>query len=123
MAEPNLISANTILGRTAGTNLSSNSVTTVLNNAAASGKVLKINTLNVSNYNSSATFVTVRYHDQASSAGNSFPIVGSISVPGQTTLTVIDKSSQYYLAENSSLSATAQTANFLTVTVSYEDIS
>lgn len=123
MAEPNLISANTILGKTAGMNLSSNSVTTILNNSASSGKVLKVNTLNISNYNSSAVLVSVRWHDQASSGGNSYPIVGNLSIPAQSTLNAIDKTSQYYLSENTSLSAQAQTANYLTVTISYEDIS
>jgi hypothetical protein len=45
------------------------------------------------------------------------------AVPGNSTLNVIDKSSQYYLEENTSLGATADTVNALHVTCSYEDIS
>ena len=50
-------------------------------------------------------------------------LVGNVSVPSNSTLNVIDKTSQYYLEENSSLGATAGTANTLCVTCSYEDIS
>jgi hypothetical protein len=46
-----------------------------------------------------------------------------VNVPPNSTLNVIDKTSQYYLEENSSLGATAGTANTLCVTCSYEDIS
>lgn len=123
MAAPNLIGATTINGKTAGANLTSTSATTVLNNPASSGKCLKINTLNVSNYNSAAAMVSVAFFTEANSAGTPHQIVGGVVVPGNATLNVIDKTSQYYLEENSSLSAIANTANYLSVTVSYEDIS
>jgi hypothetical protein len=123
MAAPNLIGASTILGKTTGANLTSTSATTVLNNASGSGKCLKVNTLNVSNYTGSAAAITVGYYNGANISGTQFQIVGNVSVPANSTLNVIDKSSQYYLEENSSLGATAGTANALIVTCSYEDIS
>lgn len=123
MAAPNLIGATTINGKTAGANLTSTSATTVLNNPASSGKCLKINTLNVSNYNSAAAMVSVAFFTAANSSGTPHQIVGGVVIPGNATLNVIDKTSQYYLEENSSLSAIANTANYLSVTVSYEDIS
>lgn len=123
MAAPNLIGATTINGKTAGANLTSTSATTVLNNPASSGKCLKINTLNVSNYNASAALISVAFYTAANSTGTPHQIVGGVVVPGNATLNVIDKTSQYYLEENSSISAIANTANYLSVTVSYEDIS
>lgn len=123
MAAPNLIGATTINGKTTGVYLSSNTTTTVLNNPASSGKCLKINTLNVSNNTANAVLVTVNWHNAANSSGSGLPIVGLVTVPGNSTLNVIDKSSQYYLEENMSLSANAASANVLTVTCSYEDIS
>lgn len=123
MAAPNLINASTITGKTTGANLTSTSATTVLNNASSSGKVLKVNTLNVTNYTGNAVAVTVSYYNAANIGGTAFAIVGNISVPANSTLNVIDKTSQYYLEENTSLGATAGTANTLIVTCSYEDIS
>lgn len=123
MAAPNLINATTINGKTTGANLTSTGATTVLNNASGSGKCLKVNTLNVSNYTANAANVSVNFNNGANLGGTSFSIVGSVSVPAYSTLNVIDKTSQYYLEENNSLGATAGTANALIVTVSYEDIS
>ena len=123
MAAPNIIGATTIIGKTTGANLTTTSATTVLNNASSSGKCLKVNVLNVSNYGASTATITVGYYNAASLGGTLFQIVGNVSVPSYSTLNVIDKTSQYYLEENSSLGATAGTANTLCVTCSYEDIS
>jgi hypothetical protein len=123
MAAPNLIGATTINGKTTGANLTSISATTVLNNAVGSGKCLKVNVLNVSNYTANSATITIGYYNAANVGGTLFQITGNVTVPGNSTLNVIDKSSQYYLEENSSLGATAGTANALCVTCSYEDIS
>jgi hypothetical protein len=123
MAAPNLIGATTINGKTTGVSLTTTSATSVLNNAANSGKCLKINTLNVANPSASAALVTVAWYNAAALSGTAFGIVGNVSVPAGATLNVIDKTSQYYLEENNSIGATAGTANTLIVTCSYEDIS
>lgn len=122
MAAPNLIGATTITGKTTGSNLTSTSATTVLNNASGSGKCLKVNTLNVANYGASTALITISWNNAANISGTNFAIVGNVSVPAGSTLNVIDKTSQYYLEENNSLGATAGTANTLIVTCSYEDI-
>jgi hypothetical protein len=123
MAAPNLIGATTILGKTTGANLTTTSATTVLNNASGSSKCLKVNTLNVANYGANTANITVAWNNAANLGGTSFAIVGNISVPPGGTVTVIQKNTQYYLEENSSLGATAGIANTLIVTCSYEDIS
>ena len=123
MAAPNLISATTINGKTAGVNLSSTSTFTALNNPASSGKLLKINTLNVSNYSAAAATVTIGWNNAANVTGTTFQLIGNVSIPAGTTLTVVDKSTQYYLEENTSISAVANIANVIVVTTSYEDIS
>lgn len=123
MAAPNLISATTINGKTSGSNLTTTVATTVLNNPAASGKCLKVNTLNISNYGSASANITIAYNNGANLGGTSFNIAGNVTVPAGSILNVIDKSSQYYLEENTSLGATANVANVMIVTVSYEDIS
>lgn len=123
MAAPNLIAATAIYGKTTGTNLTSTSATTVLSNASSSNKCLKVNTLNVANYGVVAATITVNFNNAANLGGTNFSIVNTVSVPANSTLNVIDKTSQYYLEENQSLGATAGTANTLIVTCSYEDIS
>lgn len=123
MTAPNLINASTINGKTTGANLTTTSATTVLNNASGSGKCLKVNTLNVANYGAAAANITINYNTAASLGGTNYPIAGNVSVPSGATLNIIDKTSQYYLEENTSLGATAGIANTLIITCSYEDIS
>ena len=123
MAAPNLIGATTINGKTVGANLTSTAATLVLDNAAGSGKCLKVNTLNVANYTANAANITINFNNAAALGGTNFAIAGIVSVPSYATLNIIDKTSQYYLEENQSLGATAGTANAIIVTCSYEDIS
>lgn len=123
MAAPNIINASVINGKTAAANLTTTGATQIVSNAADSGKCLKINTLNVANYTASAANITINFNNAEALGGTNFAIAGIISVPGYSTLNVIDKTSQYYLEENQSLGATAGTANALIVTCSYEDIS
>jgi len=123
MAAPNLIGASTALGKSSGTLITSNTATTVLNNPASSGKCLKVNTLNISNFQSNTVSVTVFLYNQANVGGTGFHIVGNTAVPGLSTFSVIDKTGSYYLEENTSIGVTSNTANTLTVTCSYEEIS
>jgi hypothetical protein len=123
MAAPNLLALNTINGKTTGANLTSNTAITVLNNPAGSGKVLKVNTVNVANYVSNSATITIVWNNGAGLSGTSYPIINSGVVPPASTLNVLDKTSQYYLEENTSLGAISTTANALIVTCSYEDIS
>jgi hypothetical protein len=121
MTAPNMIALNTVNGNCVGANLTTTSSTTVLNNPASSNHCYKINTLNVSNGNTVlAATVSVTW---TSNTGVVFPIAANVIVPAQSTLNVIDKSSQYYLQENCTLSATSNIANVLIVTCSYEDMS
>jgi hypothetical protein len=123
MANPNLISANVIIGKTTGILLSNTNPLMVLNNPAASGKSLKLNTLNVSNQSNAAALITINFNTGEFLSGTNFAIAANISVPGGSTLNIIDKTSQYYIEENDSLGARASVADALIVTASYEDIS
>jgi hypothetical protein len=124
MAAPNLIGATLIFGKTTGTSLANTATLLVLNNAASSNKCFKINTLNVANANATtAANITVNYYTTANLAGSPLSIVANVTIPAGSTLSIIDKSSQYYMEENSSIGAIASASNILIVTASYEDIS
>ena len=123
MTAPNLIGAMTINGKTTAANLSTTTMTSVLSNAAGSNKCFKINTLNVCNFSGSPTQVTVAYYSAAALGGTATYIAGNITIPAYSTLNIIDRGSQYYLAEDNSVGAAASSANAMGVTISYEDIS
>lgn len=124
MAAPNIVNVTTITGKTDQINLTTTSATAVVSNAAASGKVFKINSLVVSNVDgTSAADITVAVYSEDDIGGTATELVSTVSVPADASLVVIDKNTALYLEEDMSIGATAGTANDLKVVVSYEEIS
>ena len=124
MAAPNIVNVSTILGKSATVALSTTSQTTLVSNAASSGKVFKINMIQVANVDgTNAADVTVDVHSAASGGGTAYSIVATASVPADSSLVALDKNTALYLEEDRSITATASAANDLEVIVSYEEIS
>jgi hypothetical protein len=131
MAAPNLLSLTTATAKTTYFTPTGTSAVVLLPNAAASGKVLKINSIIVANIDgTNAVDATVSIYTNgavaqgsAPSGGTAYPIASTISVPADSTLIVVDKSTGFYLEEGISISITAGTASKLTFTVAYEDLS
>jgi hypothetical protein len=124
MANPNIVNVNSILGDNSSVSLTSTSATSIVSNAASSNKVLKINTIIVSNVDgTNAADITINKYSAAALGGTAFPIVSTVSVPADASLIAIDKTTAIYLKENESIGAIAGTANDLVVTCSWEDIS
>tara|TARA_R110002096_G_scaffold311885_2_gene506148 strand:- start:128 stop:502 length:375 start_codon:yes stop_codon:yes gene_type:complete len=124
MAAPNIVNVSTITGKSATVALTSTNATTLVSNAASSGKVFKINMIQVANVDgSNACDVTVDVHSQDDGGGTAYSLVSTISVPADASLVVVDKGTALYLEEDRSITATAGTASDLEVIVSYEEIS
>lgn len=124
MAAPNIVNVTTITGKSATVALSTTSQTTLVSNAAASGKVFKINMIQVANVDgTNAADVTVDVHSAAAGGGTAYSLVSTISVPADASLVVLDKNTALYLEEDRSITATAGTGGDLEVIVSYEEIS
>lgn len=124
MANPNIVNVTSILGDNSSTSLTTTNATSIVSNAAASNKVLKINMLVVSNTDGTNAFnITVNKYSAAALGGTAFPVASTISVPANASLIVIDKTTPIYLKENESIGAIASSANKLVVTCSWEDIS
>ena len=124
MANPNIVNVTSIYGKSAVVDLTSTSATSVVSNAASSGKVFKINSLVVSNVDgTNAADITINYYSAAALGGTATQIVSTVSVPADSSLVVIDKNTSIYLEEDRSIGATAGSASDLKVLISYEDIS
>lgn len=124
MAAPNIVNVSTITGKTFYLALSTTSATQLVSNAASSGKVFKINMIQVTNVDgTNACDVTVDYHTQDDIGGTAYSLASTVSVPADASLVVLDKNTAIYLEEDRSISVTAGTANDLEVLVSYEEIS
>jgi hypothetical protein len=123
MANPNIVNVTTIYGNSSSTALSTTSATSIVSNAAASGKVFKINSIVVANVDGTAAAdVTINVYSAAALGGTAFAIASTISVPADASLIVTDKTTSFYLLENQSIGAIAGAANDLVVTASWEEI-
>ena len=126
MANPNIVNVAAIYGNTSTTLISSTAdpfATALVNNAASSGKVYKINSIVVANVDgTSAVDITIKIFSQDDLGGTGTAIASTISVPADATLIVTDKTTSFYLLEDKSIGATASAANDCVVTISWEEI-
>ena len=133
MAAPNIVNVTTITGVTtfhAGIAATTGGkgalgITTVVSNAASSGKVLKINSLVAASIGST-TGVTLQYFNDVNhaSAASTVSIGMTMAVPTFSTLAIITKDNSVYLEENTALGIFAQpVAGTIDVVCSYEEIS
>lgn len=124
MAAPNIVNVATIIGKSATIALSSTSATAIVSNAASSGKVFKINMIQIANVDgTNAADITINLYSQDDIGGTGYALASTISVPADTTLVALDKNTAVYLEENRSIGAIASVANDLVVICSYEEIS
>lgn len=130
MANPNIVNVTAIYGTTTYYTPSGTSAVVLLPNAASSGLVYKINQIVVANTTGSAANATVSIYTNgavaqgsAPSGGVAYPVVSAVSVPANASLIAVDKTTAIYLQEGTSISITSGTANALTFTISYENIS
>jgi hypothetical protein len=131
MANPNIVNVATINALTTGLIPSGTTAVVLLQNAASSGKVMKVNQLVVANVDgTNAVNCTVAYYTNgavaqgsAPSGGTAYAIASTVSVPANATLVVIDKTTALYLNEGTSISITSGTASKLSYVCSYEEIS
>jgi hypothetical protein len=131
MANPNLLAATTATGTTTYYTPTGTTAVVLLANTASSGQVFKINQIVATNVNgSSAVNATVSIYTNgavaqgsAPSGGTAYPIASTISVPANAALIVVDKTTQVYLQEGTSISVTSGTASGITYSISYEVIS
>ncbi len=133
MAAPNIVNVTTITGVTtfhAGIAVTTGGrgslgITTVVSNAASSGKVLKINSLVAAGI-AATTGVTLQYFNNINhvSASSTVSIGMTLSVPTFSTLALITKDNSVYLEENTSLGIFAQpNTGTIDVVCSFEEIS
>jgi len=123
MAAPNIVNVSTITGKSATVALSSTSATVLVSNAASSGKVFKINMIQVANVDgTNAADITVDMHSAAAGGGTAYSLAATVTVPAKASIVIIDKNTSVYLEEARSITATASAANDLEVVISYEEI-
>ena len=121
MAAPNIVNVATIKGNT---NVATLGATTgnIVTNAASSGKVFKINTVILSNFDGTTAYdATLTLY--SARAGVTKNLVSTISVPADASLVVLDKTTALYMEEGDILAGFASAASKIDATVSFEEIS
>jgi hypothetical protein len=117
MANPNIVNVTSIYGKTLGVALSTTLSTQLL--ACASNKLLKINSIIVSNIDgTNAADATISFYDGSST----WHIASTIAVPSDTTLIVLGKDSPIYLEESDQIRGGASANSDLTCIISYEEL-
>ena len=120
MAAPNIVNVSSINGKTVNATLTNSDVTGTTVLTCAADKVLKINSIVVSNYGANVN-TTVQFYD--SSATNSSYLAHRISVPNQSSLVVLGKDTSIYLEESDQIKAgIGTTSTTSTITISYEEL-
>ena len=119
MAAPNIVNVTSIYGKTMGASLGTTTTTDIL--TCSSNKVLKINSIIVSNTDgTNDADVTVWFLD--SSAAARYALAYTVNVPADSTLIVLGKDSPIYLEESDQIEAGASAVGDLQIIISYEQI-
>jgi len=123
MANPNIVAVANIYGKTAFDADVAVTASAIVTNAASSGKILKINSLIISNIDGSAAAdITATIRNASGGTAYSY-LASTISVPNDATLVIISKDSSIYLEEDMSIWLAASVAGDLSATCSYDEIS
>jgi hypothetical protein len=119
MAAPNLFSPTTIIGKTEGYAVGT-SLAATLENATASGKVFKVNSVYCCNVDGVANAdITLTYFNGTTDRH----IARTINVPADATQVLVTRDAFIYLEEGDSLRAQASAAGDLELVIGYEEIS
>lgn len=118
MANPNIVNVSDIRGKTSVLAVLT-TPTAIVENPVSSDKVLKINTLIVSNIDEADQDITVEVFRSSTAYSLAFAVV----IPANATLVVISKDTGIYLEEGDSLRLEGSDTAVLDAICSYEEIS
>ena len=119
MAAPNVVNVTSIIGKTQGSALTTSNADQLV---CATDKLVKINSIIVSNVDPNNTAdVDVSFVD--SSSGNLvLHLAKGVTVPTKSTLIVLGKDAPIYLEEGDKIQAKASAAGDLEIVLSFEEL-
>lgn len=120
MANPNIVNVTSIYGNTSYLIPSTTGATTWTALTPAVGTVNKVNNIVASNVTGSAVNVTVSINSATGGGGTAYRIAFQISVPANSSLIIVDKTTAIYVGESQSIVVTVGTSNAIELTASYE---
>lgn len=123
MANPNILESSTVQGNNSFV-AATTTAQAVINNAASSGKLFKVNSVVASNVDGTVSQdVTLNIYSEDDLGGTAYAIVSTVSVPADASIIIIDKTTAVYLKEDQSIGVIAGGNSDIVVTASWEEIS
>jgi hypothetical protein len=123
MANPNMLTVSSILGATTYLVPTTTTATTWTALTPAAGTVNKIDTMAATNVTATAATITVSINSAISGGGTAYRLAYQTSVPANSSLIVVDKSTMLYVGEAQSIVVTSGTTNAIEMIATYEAIS
>ena len=123
MANPNMANLSSILGATTYLVPTTTTATTWTALTPAAGTVNKIGSIMATNVTATAATITVSINSAISGGGTAYRLTFQTSVPGNSSLIVVDKSTMLYVGEAQSIVVTSGTTNAIEMVATYEAIS
>jgi hypothetical protein len=123
MANPNIVNVTAIYGNTAYLIPTGTSATTWTGLTPAAGTVNKVGTIMATNVTATAATITVSINSATGGGGTAYRLTYQTSVPGNSSLMVVDKSTAIYVGEAQSIVVTAGTSSAIEMVGAYEAIS
>ena len=122
MANPNIVNVTSIYGNTAYLVPTGTSATTWTGLTPATGTVNKVGTIMATNVTAVAATITVSINSATGGGGTAYRLAYQISVPGNSSLMVVDKSTSIYVGEAQSIVVTSGTSSAIEMVATYEAI-
>ena len=123
MANPNMVNVASIYGSTTYLVPTTNTATAWTALTPAAGTVNKVGSIVATNVTASAANITVSINNATGGGGTAYRLAWQISVPGNSSLIVVDKSTSIYVGEAQSIVVTSGTTNSIEMVATYEAIS
>ena len=122
MANPNIVNVTSIYGNTFYLVPTTTTATAWTALTPAVGTINKIGSITATNVTATAATITVSINSAISGGGTAYRLTYQTSVPGNSSLIVVDKSTGIYVGEAQSIVVTSGTTNSIEMVATYEAI-
>lgn len=122
MANPNVVNVSSIYVSTTYLIPTGTSATTWTSLTPATNSVTKVDSIAATNVTGTAATITLSLNSATGGGGTAYRLAYQISVPGNTTLMIVDKSNPIYVGEGQSIVATSGTSNSIELLASIETL-
>jgi hypothetical protein len=123
MANPNIVNATSIYVSTTYLIPTGITATTWTGLTPSANSVTKMDSLTATNVTNTAATITVSINNATGGSGTAYRIAYQLSIPGNTSLMLVDKGNPLYIGESQSVVVTSGTNNAIELVASIQVLS